>query len=82
MKGIIYGESPQRPIKEPPKKSLSKHFNFQAVKVGGVLETESQISTPKNEGGIRDTEVRSSSALSNINADVKDFISPPSLNNE
>lgn len=41
MKGIIYEESPQRPIKEQPKKSLTKHFNFQAVKVGGILETDS-----------------------------------------
>ena len=54
VKGLIYEESPVRPIKEKPKKSLTKHFNFQTVKVGGVglADVDSLISTPKNEGGI------------------------------
>ena len=28
VNGLIYAESPVRPIKEKPKKSLPKHFNF------------------------------------------------------
>lgn len=28
VKGNIYEESPVRPIKEKPKKSLTKHMNF------------------------------------------------------
>ena len=57
VKGNIYEESPVRPIKEKPKKSFTKHFNFQTIKVGLAtedLEGESNISTPKNEGGFKE----------------------------
>jgi hypothetical protein len=55
VKDNVYEESPVRPIKEKPKKSLTKHFNFQTVKVGGLPdhENDSNMSTPKNEGGIQ-----------------------------
>lgn len=61
---MIYEESPQRPIKDKPKKSLTKHFNFQTVKVGGLAESDSVISTPKNEGGLADSEIGGNSVIS------------------
>lgn len=44
-----------RPIKEKPKKSLTKAYNFQTIKVGLMDENEgdSNISTPKNEVSIQ-----------------------------
>lgn len=52
VKVNVVEESPTRPIKEKPKKSLSKLFNFQAVKVTGLDDNDSMGSTPKSEGGL------------------------------
>jgi hypothetical protein len=41
-----------REILIKPKKSLTKHLNFQAVKVG-LDDNDSNMSSPKNEGGIQ-----------------------------
>lgn len=51
----MFEVSPARPLQEKPKKSLMKHFNFQAVKVGGLddNDNDSNTSTPKAEGGIQ-----------------------------
>lgn len=60
---MIYEESPVRPIKEKPKKSLTKHFNFQTVKVGSNDNNDSIMSTPKNESGIPKGEESTSSRM-------------------
>ena len=52
MKVNAIEESPVRPImNEKPKKSLSKIFNFQPVKIQQE-ENDSLCSTPKSEGGL------------------------------
>jgi hypothetical protein len=48
----VYEVSPARPVQDKPLKSLTKHLNFQAVKIGGLDEDDSNTSTPLNEGGI------------------------------
>jgi hypothetical protein len=52
VKGNVYEESPVRTIPEKQKKSLTKHFNFQTVKIGLIDENDSNISSPKNEGEV------------------------------
>ncbi len=53
VKGNAIEESPVRPIdNEKPKKSLSKIFNFQPVKIQQE-ENDSLCSTPKSEGGLQ-----------------------------
>lgn len=49
----IYEESPARPIREQPKKSLSKVLNLQSVKIETIEDNESMGSTPKSEGGLK-----------------------------
>ncbi len=48
-------ESPVRPVplNAKPKKSLSKIFNFQTVKIQSNEDNDSMGSTPKSEGGLQ-----------------------------
>lgn len=66
MKGNVYEESPQRPIKDKPKKSYTKLNNFQTIKVG-INDNDSNMSTPKAEGGIVLNENGGVSGLQDIN---------------
>jgi len=56
VKGNVYEESPVRPLQEKPKKSYIKLNTFQTVKVR--KSCDSNMSTPKNEGGIHDGSVQ------------------------
>ena len=81
VKGNVYEESPVRPIKEKPKKSLTKHFNFQTVKVGGLGENDSQMSTPHNEGGIPRGE-ESGNKMLEIDLNFQSILSKEKINTE